>query len=162
MKGRVPQPGTDIQALLETDDDTTNPLVISREKTSVRNPFRKLWEDRGVVWPSTSCTTSTSGNTSTVSIEDTPAMASGSSYFDLTETCPNGDGIVNELKDDFYPALGIQESLKSTKISSDPQYQFGDAQTHSQQNQCDTTGEFQGLMVLLDACSGRKLIITLI
>lgn len=130
-KGKVPAVH-DIQGLLASTD--INPRVAEKGKTTVRNPYRKLWSDRGMQWPST-CTSSTCTSTSVTS-----------SY-------------TTELSDDYYLALGIQESLKSApdlyaetkEVLYAETKEVTEVTTHEAE-----TGEkdhFEGLNVLLEACN---------
>lgn len=75
LKGKTPPPGFDIQKALNESDPTVNQQVLQSGKTSVRNPYRKLWQDRGVTWPTTS--TSTSTNTSVSPQSDDYMLALG-------------------------------------------------------------------------------------
>lgn len=65
LKGKLPPPGFDIQTAVNELDPTLNNSVINSGKTSVGNPYRKLWQDQGVVWPTrlTSSTSTTTRNT---------------------------------------------------------------------------------------------------
>lgn len=81
LKGKLPSPGFDIKTAITELNPTLNKSVINSGKTSVGNPYRKLWQDQGVVWPATS-TSSTSTTTST-----------------------------QPQSDDFMLAMGIQKSL---------------------------------------------------
>jgi len=104
LKGKVPSPGSDIQKLLTETDPSLNPSVAQSCKTSVRNPYRKLWEDRGVQWP-TSQTHASAASTST---------ASGG-YQELTSFWQAGSKSheKNAADDDYMLALGIHESLNT-------------------------------------------------
>lgn len=51
LRGKVPTSVTNIQKLLdESTDDTLNTSVIDTGKTTVRNPYRNIWEQKGVQW----------------------------------------------------------------------------------------------------------------
>ena len=107
LKGKVPTSGTNIQKLLaDSSDDTLNTSALDKGKTSVRNPYRNLWEQKGVQWPSqkessTSVTTS-SCNQSSLSPPSSLSMDEPQSL----------------LSDEFVLALGIKESLKNVKANT--------------------------------------------
>ena len=114
LKGNVPAPGTNLQRLLtESPDNTLNESVFNKGKTSVRNPYRKLCEQRGVQWPA--CKVKDVSNT----CKSSTSLSSSSSWIS-----PDVDEVDDEtppsLSDDFVLALGIRESLKTTSIEDKP------------------------------------------
>jgi hypothetical protein len=53
LKVKVPPPHVNLKQLLKEADE--NESSSGPGKTSVRNPYKKLWEDRGVKWPTYDC-----------------------------------------------------------------------------------------------------------
>ena len=95
-KGRVPAT-EEIQSILSGPDESINSVVREQKKTSVRNPFRKMWEESGVQWPST--------NTCAASSVPLPASSSEGGFLASLQS--------PELTDDYFLALGIHESLNT-------------------------------------------------
>ena len=109
LKGKAPTSGTNIQKLLaESTDDTLNRSVLDAGKTSVRDPYRNLWEQKGVQWPgrkesSTSVSTSSQSSSSSLPPDD--------------DTFPNIDKPRSLLSDEYVLSLGIKESLKNVEAN---------------------------------------------
>lgn len=57
LKGKLPPPDLNLKELLDDDSSTaSNSLYSVPGKTAVRNPYKKLWVDRGVAWPTSPTT----------------------------------------------------------------------------------------------------------
>jgi hypothetical protein len=54
LKGKLPRPQSDIQGLLSQAQIDNSSRINKSSKTSVRNPYKKLRQDRGVEWPKNS------------------------------------------------------------------------------------------------------------
>ena len=52
LKGKLPAPGANLKEILSAEQCDVAQNYSG--KTSVRDPYRKLWEDRGINWPNTS------------------------------------------------------------------------------------------------------------
>jgi hypothetical protein len=109
LKGKVPTSVTNIQKLLdESTDDTLNTSVIDKGKTTVRNPYRNIWEQKGVQWP---------GRKESSTSVSTCSQSSSSSLPSDDDTFPNIDEQPSLLSDDYVLALGIKESLKNVEAN---------------------------------------------
>ena len=96
----MPAPGANLKEILSARqcDEAQN----YSGKTSLQNPYRKLWEDRGINWP------------------NTLSEASVPSYLSLLEmlSVHHGEAEVPSLfppDNDFMLAVGFQESLKTSR-----------------------------------------------
>lgn len=97
LKGKLPRPDSDIrgllfQAELDGPQSQNNSSINKSGKTSVRNPYKKLWQDKGVDWPMK--------NT-----EDLCSVSVG----EENNTSDENDTLDC---DDYLLAIGIRESLK--------------------------------------------------
>ena len=109
LKGKAPTSGTNIQKLLaESTDDTLNRSVLDAGKTSVRNPYRNLWEQKGVQWP---------GRKESSTSVSTCSQSSSSSLPPDDDTFPNIDEPRSLLSDEYVLSLGIKESLKNVEAN---------------------------------------------
>jgi len=101
LKGKLPAQHANIKELLAKASvtDSEDCMHKASKKTSVRNPYKKLWKDRGVEWPNegTNYLKYSPGGASTMYT----LKAAGQDY-----AC--GD-------DDYRLAVGIQESLQMCK-----------------------------------------------
>ena len=86
---------------LNRRNDTLNTSVLDKGKTSVRNPYRNLWEQKGVQWPSQKQLS-------------TSASASSCSQSSLSFSMDEPQSL---LSDEYVLALGIKESLKNVKAN---------------------------------------------
>lgn len=112
LKGNVPAPGTNLQRLLtESPDNTINESVLNKGKTSVRNPYRKLWEQRGVQWPT--CKVKDLSNNTCKSTKSSLSSSNSAISPEVDET---EDEAPPSLSDEYLLALGIRESLKTTGV----------------------------------------------
>lgn len=110
LRGNVPTSGTNIRHLLENStDDGLNRSVLDTGKTGVRNPYRNLWEQKGVQWPKPK-ESSTSSSTCT---KTSSSLASCSSHSLNHDKFPSIDE-PSSLCDEYLLSLGIKESLKTT------------------------------------------------
>jgi len=92
--------------------------------TSVRNPYKRLWQERGVRWPSA---TSTASSLSSLSCFN-QSTASPTPYCNQSSVVglPRKEPTVNvfyEQQDDFMLNLAIKESLKSQCADMHTQYE---------------------------------------
>ncbi|KAJ7380850.1 hypothetical protein OS493_007243 [Desmophyllum pertusum] len=119
LKGKLPESTPEILQLLSEDEDDV-PINRVKKSTSVRNPYKRLWEERGVIWPSTSTTTRPSTSTTT--------RPSTSSLYDSMEQdaqeCLEGEysskDVFYKRQDEYVLNLAIQESLKDCSMSMLP------------------------------------------
>ena len=150
LNGKLPAPGTNLEKILSAEQ-----CDVARNysgKTSVRNPYRKLWEDRGINWPNTS---SQPGVPSYLSLLEMPSVCHGEA--EMPSPFPPDD--------DFMLAVGIQESLKTSR-PQDIDYclpprplardkpksiQFTETDTRASQSK-STSDAFSGLSALAKAC----------
>ena len=140
LKGKLPRPQSDIQGLLSQAEIENSSRIICTNnsgKTSVRNPYKKLWQDRGVQWPkksvhSTSVASeeaiNSTGNLRATLLEeenelwqldrdaDRPEKFVGSLNFANEESNP-ADYLSTDVSNcnDYFLAIGIRESLRCSK-----------------------------------------------
>jgi len=100
LKGKLPVPGANLKEILSAEkcDVTQN----YSGKTSIRNSYRKLWEDRGINRPNISSQASIPSYLSSLEI---PSVCDGEA--ELPSLFPPDDN--------FMLAVGIQESLKMSR-----------------------------------------------
>ena len=79
-KGKVPESAELLQLLSEEADLDTESSELARKTTSVRNPYKRLWQERGVRWPSATSTASSSSPLPYF-IQSTTSSPSPSPYF---------------------------------------------------------------------------------
>ena len=137
LKGKLPESTPEILQLLSEDEDDV-PINRVKKSTSVRNPYKRLWEERGVIWPSTSTTTRPSTSTTT--------RPSTSSLYDSMEQdaqeCLEGEYSSKDAfykrQDEYVLNLAIQESLKDCSMSMLPakQAKWSDTSAMVPQNLC--------------------------
>lgn len=107
----------------EVDFDTENSEP-ARMSTSVRNPYKRLWQERGVRWPSATSTASSSS--SSPSFNKSPASPipyfSQSFVVGLPQKQYTADTFYKQ-QDDFMLNLAIKESLKTQCAEIQTQYE---------------------------------------
>ena len=144
----MPAPGANLKEILSAKqcDEARN----YSGKTSIQNPYRKLWEDRGINWRNTS------------------SQASIPSYLNLLEmpSVCHGEAEVPSLfppDNNFMLAVGIQESLKTSRppdidyclpprsLMKDKLKSIKFTETDTRDSQ-STSDAFSGLSALAKAC----------
>ena len=121
-KGKVPE-SSDLLHLLSEDLDTETSEP-SRMSTSVRNPYKRLWQERGVRWPSATSTASSSISSPCLN-QSTPSPTpyfSQSSVVGLPQKKHTVDAFYKQ-QDDFMLNLAIKESLKNQWAEMHTQYE---------------------------------------
>ena len=149
LKGKLPAPEANLKEILSAEkyDVARN---YQPGKTSVRNPYRKLWEDRGINWPN---------------VSKQASVPSYLSPLDIASVCHGEAELSSQLPpdDDFMLAVGIQESLKTSRpqdidycLPSRPLAK--DKPKSTERNETDTracqstSDTFSGLSALAKAC----------
>ena len=146
LKGKLPAPGANLKEILSAKkcDGVRN----YSGKTSVQNPYRKLWEDRGIHWPN---------------ISSQASVPSYLSPLEMSSVCHREAELSNPFPpdDDFMLAVGIQESLKTSR-PEDIDYRLQPrplpkldkpkrTETDTRASQ-STSDAFSGLSALAKAC----------
>ena len=123
-RGKVPE-SSDLRHLLSEEVDLgTETSEPARMSTSVRNPYKRLWQERGVRWPSATSTASSSISSPCFN----QSTASPTPYFSQSPVvgCPQKEHTVDAFyrqQDDFVLNLAIKESLKSQCADLHTQYE---------------------------------------
>ena len=123
-RGKVPE-SSDLRHLLSEEVGLgTENSEPARMSTSVRNPYKRLWQERGVRWPSATST----ANSSISSPCFNQSTASPTPYFSQSPVvgCPQKEHTVDAFyrqQDDFVLNLAIKESLKSQCADLHAQYE---------------------------------------
>ena len=135
LKGKLPRPKSDIQGLLARAEIDNSSRINKSGKTSVRNPYKKLWQDRGVEWPTKSMgvasevvTNSTGDLRANLLDEENelwqldtdanwPEKFVGNLNFANEEGNPANYNVPTDVfdYDDYFLSVGIRESLKCSK-----------------------------------------------
>ena len=124
-RGKVPE-SSDLRHLLseEVNLDTENSEP-ARMSTSVRNPYKRLWQERGVRWPSATSTASSPISSPCLN----ESTASPTPYFNQSSVVgcrPQKEHTVDAFykqQDDFMLNLAIKESLKAQCAEMHTQYE---------------------------------------
>ena len=121
-KGKVPESAELLQLLSEEADLDAESSELARKTTSVRNPYKRLWQERGVRWPSATSTTSSS-SPSPYFIQSTTSSPSPSPYFNQSSVVgvPQKECEVDlfyKQQDDYVLNLAIKESLKTATCAA--------------------------------------------
>ena len=124
-RGKVPE-SSDLRHLLseEVNLDTENSEP-ARMSTSVRNPYKRLWQERGVRWPSATSTASSSISSPCLN----ESTASPTPYFNQSSVVgcrPQKEHTVDAFykqQGDFMLNLAIKESLKAQCAEMHTQYE---------------------------------------
>ena len=98
--------------LSEDEADGNVPINRVKMSTSVRNPYKRLWEDRGVIWPSTSTNTRPSTLSSFEPMKKDAQECLEGKYSSM-------DAFYKQ-QDEYVLNMAIQESLKNCSMSTLP------------------------------------------
>lgn len=123
FKSKIPSPEEARAAIQRFNDSTENTKIPLTGKTSVHNPYKQLWESKGISWPK---------RNENISTYQRGARTYQSATCHTTSTCtvPEDENIVRspqrkepviDLEEDYELALGLQESLKTLPNTFDLQ-----------------------------------------
>ena len=111
FKSKIPSP-EEARTLIQTIPSTQHKTVAG--KTSVHNPYKKLWEARGISWPTNKMATTTRRGMHQVTTRSEYDGAAASLDEDTIHSPQRKKVVIDhELEEDYQLALGLQESLKT-------------------------------------------------